>query len=367
MKKLVSILALLVIVMTSGCHDDKKPLAKTEPGTNSVIYADLKPSDVLVSVNGESLTKEAVERQISLDAFLFHHKGVIGSTKLSPQVRVRLAKRTRDQQVSRLLLLNAAKQAKLAPDAVKSEIVRKEIVSTYGNAADAGRFDALTKGMPEDLRNLLENNVRDAAMIDAFIEKSGGDRFKVQESEIDEIIKRANDLRQKSIQLLARQREIAQQVYDRLKKGEDFDKVAAISDTAEDDEHIGFWGEFSLGELERMYPDLVTLVSRLGEGEYSKPIEREDAIYIIRLKSRVGVGRESVVTLEPERLTLQRIVFKLPIMYEAGTRDEIRQGTMKDRQNEYQSKILLPKLLKDAQITYPCGKVDFKVKRSDKR
>ena len=122
---------------------------------------------------------------------------------------------------------------------------------------------------------------------------------------------------------------------------------------------MGAWGEFTPAALDRIYPDLSKQVGELGVGEYTEPLELEDAIHIIRLEARSGAGAESAVTVDPLRWKLQRIVLKLPILYEVGTREQIRAAALKEGRQKFQTETLLPALFKKADILRPNGDVKF--------
>lgn len=368
MRTIFALFLLAILVWTPGCSDtqDRETAASVGGSTNAVLYADLKDADVLVSVDGCQLTKADVERQVALAIALLRQKGILPTSQIDVRAKLRLARRMRDQFVAQTLLTNAARRDKVEADEKALSLAWEEVAENYGPVGASNRVDLILRRLKPDMRKLLEENVKAGALIYSYIDRKGGDAVKVTEGEIDEVAKRGAEMKQRSISVLSAQREKALKLFGRLQRGEDFSKVAAESDTADEDEGVGSWGEFSLGELEQLVPKLGPAVAKLGIGDYTSPIECDDAIYIVRLKAREGSGAPSAVNLAPERRTFERIVVNLPVMYEPGTREKIRAGVRAEKRTDFQTKTLLPELRKNAAIAYPSGNVRFTVNSKQK-
>ena len=367
------ILAAAVIV---GCTDSENRSSATGDGgvegqvkstTNIVDYADLRDQDILISVDGSGLTKADVERQIALSTALLQFKGSVSEKGLSERARLAMARRVRDTFVSQTLLLQCAELNDVAATSETHEEARNEIGATYARLGMTNAYPAIVAALNDDLRALLEKNIQTAGKIYALIKWVGKTKVTVTEADIDEIIRRTNEMQANSVKVLGEQRAKAQKAYERLIAGESFDTVAGDSELADEDEGSGAWGDFSISEFAKLCPELVGQVSQLKVGGFTKPVECADAIYIVELKEKVGSGEISAVRLEPERLTLRRIVFRLPVMYEPGSREEIREGLRDEKRSDYQKNVLLPALLKKAKILYPSGDVQFKLKTNKTR
>lgn len=367
------ILAAAVIV---GCTDSENRSSATGDGgvegqvkstTNIVDYADLRDQDILISVDGSGLTKADVERQIALSTALLQFKGSVSEKGLSERARLAMARRIRDTFVSQTLLLQCAELNDVAVTCETHEEARNEIGATYARLGMTNAYPAIVAALNDDLRALLEKNIQTAGKIYALIKWVGKTKVTVTEADIDEIIRRTNEMQANSVKVLGEQRAKAQKAYERLVAGESFDMVAGESELADEDEGSGAWGDFSISEFAQLCPELVGQVSQLKVGGFTKPVECADAIYIVELKEKVGSGEISAVRLEPERLTLRRIVFRLPVMYEPGSREEIREGLRDEKRSDYQKNVLLPALLKKAKILYPSGDVQFKLKTNKTR
>lgn len=346
--------------MPFGCSKSENPIDSEamagEPKT--VLYADLEDGDVLVSVDGRQLTKAEVERRVALNVALLKYKGVLPAAQINA-LKGRLARQARDKFVAQAMLTGVAEREKVEANEQTLAIAWGEVAESYGQGGASNRIESILQHLTPALRKQLEDDVRAGARIYACIDRLAGDKVKVTEAEIDDVAKRGAEMKQRSIKVLTEQRLKALSLFARLQKGEDFSVVAAASDTADEDEGIGLWGEFSLGELEQLIPRLGPAVAKLGVGDYTSPIECDDAIYIIRLKAREGSGEPSSVNLAPERRTLERIVVNLPVMYEVGTREQIRAGILDEKRTEYQRNVLMPELQKKVAITYPNGKIQF--------
>lgn len=357
----------MALVMLFGCSKSEKlivPEASADE-QKAVLYADLKAGDVLVSVDGRQLTKADVERQITLDVALLKYKGILPAAQVHA-LKGRLARQVRDRFVTQAMLTGVVEREKVVADQQAEAQAWAEVAENYGQEGVSNRLGAILQRLSPEMRQQLEENVKVAARIYACIDHLAGEKVKVTEEEIDEIVKRGTEMKENSLKLLAGQREKALKLYERLQKGEDFSSVAAASDTADEDEGVGSWGDFSIGELEQLIPKLGPAVAKLGVGDHTAPIECDDAIYIVRLRAKEGVGEPSAVNLAPERRTLERIVILLPVMYEVGTREQIRAGVLAEKRNEYQKAVLLPELKRKVSITYPCGTVRFSSKTKEK-
>lgn len=371
MRQILRFVVIWAAAVIVGCTDSENRSSATGDGgvegqvkstTNIVDYADLRDQDILISVDGSGLTKADVERQIALSTALLQFKGSVSEKGLNPKVRMAMARRIRDTFLAQTLLLQCAELNDVAATSETLEEACNEIGATYGRLGMTNAYPTIVAGLNDDLRVLLEKNIQTAGKIYALIKWVGKTKVTVTEADIDEIIRRANEMQANSVKVLGEQRAKAQKAYERLISGESFDTVAGESELADEDEGIGAWGDFSISEFAQLCPELVGQVSQLKVGEFTKPVECADAIYIVELKEKVGSGEISAVRLEPERLTLRRIVFRLPVMYEPGTREEIREGLRDEKRSDYQKNVLLPALLKKATILYPSGDVQFKLK-----
>ncbi|MBF0557991.1 MAG: peptidyl-prolyl cis-trans isomerase [Nitrospirae bacterium] len=104
-------------------------------------------------------------------------------------------------------------------------------------------------------------------------------------------------------QILLKNEDDAKKAYERVRKGEDFAKVAtAMSIDKKSAKAGGFMGSFKKGELA---PEIEEAIFRLKDGEVSTPVKLKDGIHIFRVVDIKGpvVKFEDVKDMVMHRLT----------------------------------------------------------------
>jgi peptidyl-prolyl cis-trans isomerase C len=121
----------------------------------------------------------------------------------------------------------------------------------------------------------------------------------VTDEEVNEIIKKNPNLVPRGTftlkEILVKSEKEAEEIYQELKKGADFSKIAAEKSIAQSKTNGGLIGTISKGQLP---PDLEAVVSNLKEGEFSKPIKTDEGFQIFYLVSRKEIGPEQAKILE---------------------------------------------------------------------
>ena len=354
-------LSAILVAVASGCGDRSSLSSKAaRPGNakKSAQYEALSANDVIVTVDGSALTKSNVEERVNLTIALARISGRYPGDLNKPIVRNRLVKNEISRFIVGRILLNAARAEKISELADARELASRQVVGSYGEEGES--YEAFVKRLNVKYRAALQEKVDEAAMIFSFIHVSAGDSAKVTEAEIDEIVAHGRKLESESKRLLAEQRQKAVSIHERLVAGESFEQLAADSFTAGEDGGNGEWGSYTKTALEFHYPEVAKAVASLQKGEFTQPLELDDGIYIVKLYEREGAGAESAVTLNPEMLTLGRIVLPLPMMYEESDRDSIKYDLLNRKLTRFQSDKLLPELRSKAKISYPHGQIVYK-------
>lgn len=141
----------------------------------------------------------------------------------------------------------------------------------------------------------------------------------------------------------------ATNVWNRLKAGEAFVKLVQEATEVEDERNEnGEWGTFDLSAFDQE-PALKAALAALKPGEFTPPVEGDNALMIARLNERDEVGG----------LDISRIVFRLPLFYTAAPREEI----LKAAYDKYRKALFARKLkalLKNAVIKYEQQKTSEK-------
>ena len=361
------VLSALSLLVAAGCGEKASDSSSaTADGakkpSDGTPYEMLSSNDVIVAVDGKALTKAELERRVDLTLSLAKLSGRFPGNLNVPAIRNRFAKNEAERFVAGAILLNAA-QAKQVPSAADARVLaERQIIESYGSADEP--YDAFLRRLNPKNREVLGEKVDEAARIYSYILDSAGDAASVSDAEIDDVVAYGNNLKEKSERVLAEQRKKAADIHARLDAGESFELLAADSFTADEDECNGTWGSYTMSALESLYPQVARAVASLPTGEYTAPIELDDGIYIVKLYDREGAGRESAVTLNPEMLTLGRIVVPLPMLYEVGARDAIKFNLLNEKLTRFQTEKLLPELKSKANVDHPNGRIIYTPKKS---
>ena len=121
----------------------------------------------------------------------------------------------------------------------------------------------------------------------------------VKEGEVDEIMKQNPQLVPKEMltlrEILVTSEQEAEEIYQGLKKGSDFSKLATEKSISQSKASGGLLGTISRGQLP---PNLETIVFNLKEGEFSKPIKSDEGFRIFYLVSKKERSPEETKILE---------------------------------------------------------------------
>jgi peptidyl-prolyl cis-trans isomerase C len=121
----------------------------------------------------------------------------------------------------------------------------------------------------------------------------------VTDEEVDELMKRSPNLVPKGTvtlkEILVKTEKEAEEIYQDLKKGADFSKIATEKSIAKSKTNGGLIGPIS---KEQIPPDLETLVSNLKEGEFSKPMKSDEGFRIYYLVNRKERSPQEIKMLE---------------------------------------------------------------------
>lgn len=121
----------------------------------------------------------------------------------------------------------------------------------------------------------------------------------VKDEEIKEILKKNPNLIPKERltlkEILVKTEKEAEEIYQELKNGADFSKIATEKSISQTKIKGGLVGTISRGQLP---PPLETVVFNLKEGEFSKPIKTDEGFQIFYLVSRKEIDPERIKMLD---------------------------------------------------------------------
>ena len=191
------------------------------------------------------------------------------------------------------------------------------------------RYESIRKGNPygltekKDLINMLIKNslismeaekekldqkpefqsrlkmVKNELLVREYISQKIEPFVTVKNEEVEEILKQNPNLIPKETvtikEILVKTEKEAEEVYQELKKGADFSKIATEKSISRTKTKEGLIGTISRGQLP---PPLETVVFNLKEGEFSKPIKTDEGFRIFYLVSRKEMDPEQIKILE---------------------------------------------------------------------
>lgn len=191
------------------------------------------------------------------------------------------------------------------------------------------RYEALRKGNPfsldekKNLLNMLVKNsliiaeaerekldekpeiqsklkmYRNELLINEYITAKIAPFVSVKDEEVDEIMRRNPNLVPREMltlkEILVKTEKEAEEIYQELKKGTDFSKIAGEKSIAPSKTKGGLIGTISRGQLP---PPLETVVFNMKEGEFNKPIRADEGFRIFLIVNRKERSPEEIKMLE---------------------------------------------------------------------
>ena len=149
----------------------------------------------------------------------------------------------------------------------------------------------------------------------------------------------------KQIDALARRK--ADKAWKRLKAGEDWGKVAkeCSEDRLVDEENAGFADEWATVGLDGMeYSELAKALPYLDTGDFSKPIEIDEGLIIVKVTDVAGTRR-----------TLARMLFRMSQPVEVPENEASALAEIDRERKAKADEMLMGRLRAKAKIEYPMG------------
>jgi peptidyl-prolyl cis-trans isomerase C len=140
---------------------------------------------------------------------------------------------------------------------------------------------------------------RDELLVREYIAQKIDPFITVKDEEVEEVMRKNPLLFPKEMltlrEILVKTEKEAEEIYQELKKGVDFSKMAAEKSISRTKTKGGLIGPISRGQLP---PSLEAVAFQLKEGEFSKPIKTDQGFEIFFLVSRKEVDPEQIKVLE---------------------------------------------------------------------
>jgi len=321
-------------------------------GPGSEDFPGLSRDAILVKIGDRECRKGDVEQFAAMRLALMQVANPMLKDGAAEGLKARLCKIVQTQFVPQSLYLNAARQAGIEATSNDLALAQLDLAINYGGLA-VRTFKALKQRLPKDVLAAVDRQLATDATILAYWKSRAPEAFTVPYEEFVGVTNRVRELQKQSVELLAQQRKLAADIYGQLQKGTNFVALSRkYSVVKEEDEHGYVWGEFLPSAIP--YPELIPVVAKLKPGDVAAPIELDDGIHIIKLLKRTGAGAVSEAAIQPEEVSLGRIVLNLPKDYEIASEDSIRKN-WRDQKLMPLQKEWLAKLRAEACVEYPSG------------
>lgn len=348
--KLVALASLVVAAaLFAGCARDAGVV------DDGVALGRLRPSDVVVSVNGASLTKSALLARVGTMDALRRRRRPNVKVKDETANRLSLCRAYEPLFVEQALLEDWAKRENVAiPPATLKEHERRAF-RNLRTKADKSLEDLFNvPGVAADeLRGQIRGEALRKAVADALVAKNPTNLPPdFAQRELAGI--RAYNAVMAQTNALVHAR--ATNVWNKLKAGADFVATAkTFTEVPEEAEDNGEWGTLD-DQFLADDPALLAAIRNLKPGEFTPPMEGDNGLMIAKLDGRTEDGSYE----------LSRIFFRLPLMVEYPTPEEIV-ATARETHRRNLFDELLKRLKATADVRRPHGQDLFKPPRPPAR
>ena len=352
-KRIHVLLAMALSVMVLVGCDKKKQNGSRGAGASGIIVGEnskkiteMAPTDVIVSVNGDKLTKAGFDEILNVAQYVFrlkHPESRPGEVRQYVSARARALV---PQYVAKQLYLQEASRRGLQATAADVAIMESALA---GVAKKEGKsVEQFLKAPGKEVAS-LRKDVNEQALIRTLRQVEFGDRLVVTEADVMKskgLIDQYNSMCEATNRLVQAQ---AEQVCRRLRDGADFAKVADEVSQAQK-EPGGLWGSFVRGEIEDA--QVRNLAFTLPVGSISDPVDTAEGLIIIKVLERVGL--DSPMAAQEATVKLGRIVFRLG-EFKKMPDDATIKAELEKRRIESLQRGWLEVLVKNARVEYPNG------------
>jgi len=297
MKKIVNTLVCCtVLVLATGCGERKQQ----QQETGHPAFDALRGSDVVVSVNGEAMTKQGLLDRIETEIVLLHIRKPNWPEQQRTAYRGARPPRLIAQWIDRTLLVQEAKKmgATANPETIQRSL---DFLTSIAEKSDKKELKPFLAALPGGER-LQRAEVEAAALAEAAIEKHLGEQLDVTDSMLEQVNeefrKLVADVKKKNAGL----RDKAKEVHQCLVDGADFAKLADEFSDGDDDEG-GSMGEMAYEDIgDRTMREIMR---SLEVGKISDVTASEDGWVIYKVLAKTEKTDD-----QPATVTAARILFE---------------------------------------------------------
>ena len=256
----------LAAVLLCACSQQKAPVPAPAPSEAPV-----------ATVDGQPITRQELQRALA------EEMSAIGGAASTPGMLETARRRVLDQLIERLVLLGAARQAKLA---VSADEVDRELMRLRMDFAPE-RFDEMMSQSGQSLAD-LKKSTEARLTIQKFLHEQVYSRVGVTEEEIRAYYEghladfhQPNEVR--AAQIVVRTAEQARSIERQIRSGKDFAQMAQTYSLSPDAKRGGDLGYFPRGQMPRQFDQVIF---QLKVNQVSGVVRSDYGFHLFKLLAR---------------------------------------------------------------------------------
>ena len=355
MKNILILFAVAFLFIGCGKQSEERAVKSVSKSGPLLLYDTLANSAELVRVNDAVLKKNELECEVNYQVELGKLRDPKRSDNEWSALRLQFLGNSLERFICRELYLKEAAKAELkAPNAEDVIAVSNNLIVMSGQT----KLDlpGVRKLLTPESARLLDEHLKTDALVQTYLRVKAGKELVITDKDYAEYCEYIKRMQAWSKAEFDKATKLGNELIERFHKGEDFGKLADEYSLARQKDGFdgpgGAWGEYMPATL--LDEEVREAVRKTPVGECTRPIETPEGLFIVLVEKRTGSGDNSAANLNPESIRMRRIVLRLPMNYQAMTRQQFDARAVAERFKAVQEK-LLKRLRASAEISYPSG------------
>jgi hypothetical protein len=326
-KLYIFILLIATFLLFFGCGKDS---ISSEPGwivgTDNLKIEDMDQDDVIVSVNGSSLTKERYEQMLQSNERGLRRRRPNAAKGLFESIMKSRRSALVREFINRQLYLSEVRERGLPVNAK----VKSDLEALYrAQAKKEGKTFSEFAESRGDTNEELQQSIHERALIESLLLDEFGDTLKLTDEDVEKAKQRIvhyNEMCDATNKLVIARGE---RVVKELRAGADFKKMAEQYSEAEGEED-GYWDEFTRYEIDDA--NVRHAAFSLPVGAISDPFDTEEGLVIIKILERNGL--DAVGATEEASVKLGRILLRMAQSRSPLPEEELRKELAREKKKQ---------------------------------
>ena len=317
----LSVVVFFFLVLCAGAA--KKPARR-----------DVPLPDVLVCVNGIDITRVQLERYTDMMVVFLRNNRRNVSEELIAQFKKRNLKHFSDNIFHRMVISTCLAHSNVVELAEARVAVEKEYIQKFGKRKQT--FAELRKVVEDaGFKQEFDDNFAYDVRFESFVRTVYSNEFYVTQKKVDQVRANLEAYNKRATATNEVNVALAKSLLERIRKGEDFSKLADLY-SADDDKKAGG----SLGECDESdfsdEPFIWRILSKMKEGDVSEVIETDEGYAIYKVVQHKTAAQS--LTGDPA-LVVARIFLRRAYIFPEQTNEELWRDVEKETRTKLFSDI----------------------------